>query len=95
MSKQRKMVAEPKALLRENLLLDAHLVLREASDLKRKFSIELRAIRDDKRAQQGEFQEFSTELREVLHQIQAKDSIQAQLFDLIQPRRKSEHHARY
>ncbi|UCF02000.1 MAG: hypothetical protein JSV14_16870 [Deltaproteobacteria bacterium] len=49
------MTAETKALLRENLLLDAHLVLREAADLKCKFSIELRAIRDEEEHRRESF----------------------------------------
>jgi len=56
------MAAQTKALLLENLLLDAYLILQEVADLKRNLSLELQAARDERRAQNREFKEFVADL---------------------------------
>lgn len=78
-----KMTVQTKALLLENLLLDAYLISQEIADLKRNLSLELQAARDERRAQDREFQEFMTDIRNTLDEIRAKHIVEAQLLDLI------------
>ena len=63
--------------------IDLQLAIEKVEDMKRNLSIELQAARDDRRAQQREFQEYMGELREALDQIRAKNLIEAQLLDLV------------
>ena len=93
MSKHIQMTPQTKALLLENLLLDGYLLLQQIQDLKCNLSVELQAVRDDRKAQSEEFREFMVELTNSLDQIRGKHLIQAQLLDLVQPDRKNSDHA--
>ena len=81
--KHTQMTTRGKVLLVENLLIDCYLLLQEVRDLKGNLSLELQAARDDRRAQASEWTEFMQEMREVLHQIRAKNLIEAKLLNLI------------
>ena len=63
--------------------IDLQLALQEVRELKLNLSLELQAVRDDRRAQQREFQEFISGLWDTLDQIRAKHLIEAQLLDCI------------
>jgi hypothetical protein len=67
------------------LFTDAGLILQECRELKANLSLELQAIRDDRRAQHREFHELMGELRETLTKIRAQFRIEAQLLNLIRP----------
>lgn len=72
-----------KELASDNILMSAYLLLEEARQLKALLALELQAVRDDRRAQHGEFQKSMVELRETLTKIQARFHIDAQLLNLI------------
>jgi len=76
-----------KALLLENLLLDAYLLLAEIRDLKINLSLELQTIRDERRNQHEEFQEFINDLNSALDEIRGKHIIEWKLLNLINPRK--------
>jgi len=67
------------------LFTDSELILQECKDLKAYLSLELQALRDDRRVQHSEFQELMAEVKNVLTQIQARFMIDAQLLDLVRP----------
>jgi len=86
------MTPESKALLLENLLLDAYLLLVEIRDLKLNLSLELQAIRDDRRAQHKQFEEFIIDLQNTLDQIRAKHLIEGKILNLIKGRENVREH---
>jgi hypothetical protein len=63
--------------------IDLQLAMEKVEDMKRNLSIELQRVRDDRRDQWQEFQEYMNELREALDQIRAQHLIEAQLLDLV------------
>ena len=67
------------------LFTDAELILHECRELKANLSLELQAVRDDRRAQHKQFEEFMNELRETLIKIKAQFRVEAQLLNLIGP----------
>lgn len=67
------------------LFTDAELILQECRELKAHLSLELQAVRDDRRAQYKEFQEVMAEVRDTLHHIQARFMVDARLLDLVRP----------
>ena len=76
-----------KELASDNVLTSAYLILAECEKLKARLALELQALRDDRKAQQKEFNEFMAELRATLTEIQANFRIEAQLLNLIRPNR--------
>ena len=72
-----------KELSSDNVLTSAYLILAECEKLKARLSLELQALRDDRKAQQKEFSEFMVYLREILIEIRAKHLIEVQLLDLV------------
>jgi len=67
------------------LFTDAELILMECRELKANLSLELQAIRDDRKAQYKEFQELMSKLSKTLITIQAQFKVEAQLLNLIRP----------
>lgn len=76
-----------KELATTNTLTDSYLILVECEKLKARLALELQATRDDRKAQHKEFQEFMAELWETLNQIRAQHLIDAQILNLIEPRK--------
>jgi hypothetical protein len=72
------------------LSTDAELILQECKDLKLNLSVELRAVRDDRKRMFREFNEFMSELQRTLDQMRAKHLIEAGLLDLIRPTGENE-----
>jgi hypothetical protein len=72
-----------KELALSDSLTSVILVLHEIITLKGQLSLELQAIRDDRKAQQRDFRELVGELQEALTKIQANFRIEAQLLNLI------------
>jgi len=72
-----------KELTSDNVLMSAYLLLEDAKQLKASLALELQAVRDDRRAELREFQEYMAELRDSLTKIQAQFKIEAQLLNLI------------
>ena len=69
------------------LFTDAELILQECRELKFNLSLELQALRDDRRSHEREFKESMAHLVETLDQIRAKHIIEAQLLKLIGPQK--------
>jgi hypothetical protein len=74
-----------KELASDQVLMSAYLILAECEKLKARLSLELQAVRDDRRRQYKEFHEFMVEQRETLTKIQAQFKVEAQLLNLIRP----------
>lgn len=70
-----------------NALTDAYLILQEVRDLKINLSIELQAVRDDRRRQAKEWAQLMAEQCATLREIQAQFRIDATLLHLIEPER--------
>ena len=79
------MKSKIKDLAADNVLTSAYLLLAEAQEIKARLALELRAARDDRKAQHKEFQEFMAELCDTLTKIQAQFKVEAQLLNLIRP----------
>jgi hypothetical protein len=74
-------------LVAMNTLTDAYLILAECKKLKALLALELQATRDDRKEQHKQFREFMFELLETLDQIRARHLIDAQILNLIEPRK--------
>jgi len=73
-----------------NALTDAFLILQELRDLKMNLSLELQAVRDNRRAEAKEWAEFMAEHWATLRKIQTQFRIDATLLHLIKPQKAGE-----
>lgn len=74
-------------LVAMNTLTDAYLILAECKKLKARLALELQVTRDDRKKQHKQFTEFMFELLKTLDQIRARHLIDAQILNLIEPRK--------
>lgn len=73
-----------------NALTDAFLILQELRDLKINLSLELQALRDDRKNYHKEIQELFSAIRDELIRIQSRFTVDAMILGLIKPQKTGE-----
>jgi len=81
---------EIKELAVTNALTDAFLILQELRDLKINLSLELQAVRDDRKHYHKEIQELLSTIQDELIRIQSRFTVDATILGLIKPQQTGE-----